>query len=375
MSSYLTVQNHHSMIFDELRNSSYANAIKKLVGKKDVVLDLGAGLGIHGFMAAECGARKVYLVEPTPIIDIVNQLVTANNLSRQVKCLSGKIEELELPEKIDVIISVFTGNFLLTEDLLPSLFYARDKYLKPGGRLIPDRATMEAAPVCAAEYYTKHIDCWLSSSHNIDFGLVRSFATNSLYYDTPDDRAAEFLSEPAKLLELDFMTATEASCRNRVQVEICQDGVCHGWLGWFRVHLGEQWLSTSPLENKTHWRQVFMPLAKPICVKQGEILAFELNRPEFGEWSWTTEYNRQNQRHSTFLSAPVSPATLQRQSDTHKSQLSPRGKIIQEVLAQMDGSESNSEIVRQLMIKHSQSFPTRKLADRFVKDLVKKYSL
>lgn len=63
-------------------------------------------------MAACNGARKVYLVEPASIIDIASQLVNANNLSERFECLSGKVEEIDLPEKVDVIISVFTGNFL-----------------------------------------------------------------------------------------------------------------------------------------------------------------------------------------------------------------------------------------------------------------------
>jgi predicted RNA methylase len=152
MGSYATVQAHRSMVFDDLRNRCYAEAIKRAVGKESVVLDLGAGLGLHGLMAAGCGAQKVYLVEPASILQVGKQLVEANDLSDQVECIAGTIEEVNLPEKVDVIISVFTGKFLLTEDLLPSLFFARDRYLKPGGILVPDRAVMEVAPVCAPEY-------------------------------------------------------------------------------------------------------------------------------------------------------------------------------------------------------------------------------
>lgn len=374
MSGYSTIQDHRAMIFDELRNTYYLDAIRKVIDKKSVVLDLGAGLGLHGFMAAYSGARKIYLVEPESIINVTSQLVNANNLSGQVECITGKIEEVNLPGNVDVIISVFTGNFLFTEDLLPSLFYARDTYLNSGGKLIPDRALMEVVPVCAPEYYDKNIDCWNSSSHGVDFDLVRGFAENSIYHNGPENREVDFLSEPVELLELDFMTATDASGRSRTQVEISQKGLCHGWLGWFRVRLGDKWLSTSPLEKQTHWSQVFLPLAEPVSVKKGEILSFELNRPEFGEWTWTVGYGGKYQRHSTFLSEPISPAVLQKKSDTYKASISHKGQITQEILLRLNGNESTAEIVERIMEVHKGFFSKREQADRFVKDIISRYS-
>jgi len=362
------------MTFDELRNTYYSEAIKKSMDKESVVLDLGAGLGLHGCIAARSGARKVYLVEPASIIDVAKQLVIANNLSGRVDCFTGKIEEIDLPEKVDAIISVFTGNFLLTEDLLPSLFYARDKYLNPGGRLIPDRATMDVVPVCAPKYYAEHIDCWNSSSHGVDFDLVRGFAVNSIYYDEPEKREVEFLSEPVELLELDFMTAIEASCRSRTQVKINEDGLCHGWLGWFRMHLGDKWLSTSPLEKSTHWSQVFLPLAEPISVKKGDVLSFDLNRPEFGEWTWTVGYGEKYQRHSTFLSEITSPEVLQRKADAYKPQLSLKGKVAREILSRLKGNYSTAEIVEYILAEHGSLFPRQKQIKQFVKDIIDRYS-
>jgi len=46
------------MTLDHLRNSYYSDAIKKVIDKDSVVLDLGAGLGLHGFMAAYNGEKK-----------------------------------------------------------------------------------------------------------------------------------------------------------------------------------------------------------------------------------------------------------------------------------------------------------------------------
>lgn len=45
-------------------------------------------------------------------------------------------------EKVDIIISEWMGYFLLYEAMLDSVLYARDKWLAPGGIMMPDRATM-----------------------------------------------------------------------------------------------------------------------------------------------------------------------------------------------------------------------------------------
>ena len=361
------------MFFDHLRNDFYAQAINKEITQESIVLDLGAGLGLHGFMAIECGAQKTYFVEPTSIIEITKQIVETNHLSERTMCIRGKIEEIELPEKVDCIISVFTGNFLLTEDLLPSLFYARDRFLRPGGMIIPDRAMMEVVPVSAQEYYAKHIDCWSNTAADINFDLVRKFAVNTLYYDDPENRKQEFLAEPVKLLELDFMTATEAACRSRVEVSITQNGLCHGWLGWFQTRLGDKWLSTSPYEEQMHWRQVFLPLNQPIHVKKGDVMEFELNRPEFGEWTWSIDIAGSVERHSTFYSTTASPDKLRKMSSNYKGNLSQKGTAALSILQKLNETCSTSEIVNHLLERYPDLFKSLIQAEQFVKNHVQRY--
>ncbi len=368
------MQAHRGMVFDNLRNRFYLEAIQRAIGEDTVVLDLGAGLGLHGLIAAGKGAAKVYLVEPAPVAEVARQLVKANGLQDRVECLIGRIEDISIRERVDVIISVFTGNFLLTEDLLPSLFHARDKYLKTGGRLIPDRATMEVVPVSAPEYYAKHVDCWGEPSFEIDLEIVRQYAANSLYYDRLDGQTMELLGEPSSILDLDFHTATEAACRNRTEVQVTRDGLCHGWLGWFRARIGEAWLSTSPLHDKTHWRQAFLPVAEPITVSRGDLLLFELHRQEYGDWTWTVEYDNRKQRQSTFLSRVHSLDGLRKGAGTHRPVLTQRGRSTQEVLSRLDALHTNAEIAQFLAEAYPEHFVSDAHALDFVRDIVDQYA-
>lgn len=56
------------------------------------------------------------------------------NALEQIQVVAGKIEEIELPEKVDIIISEPMGYMLFNERMLETFLHAK-KWLKPGGRL------------------------------------------------------------------------------------------------------------------------------------------------------------------------------------------------------------------------------------------------
>jgi histone-arginine methyltransferase CARM1 len=50
-----------------------------------------------------------------------------------------KVEELSLPPgtQVDVLVSEPMGTLLVNERMLETYLYARDKFLKPGGKMFP----------------------------------------------------------------------------------------------------------------------------------------------------------------------------------------------------------------------------------------------
>ena len=149
------------MLQDYIRTSTYQRAVlsNSLDFKDKVVLDVGAGSGILSFFVAQAGAARVYAVEASsmaqhaevscnPPVELfcmvicsyintfiwsLQQLVRANNLSDRISVVAGKIEEIDLPEKVDVIISEPMGYMLFNERMLESFLHAK-KWLKPDGK-------------------------------------------------------------------------------------------------------------------------------------------------------------------------------------------------------------------------------------------------
>lgn len=399
MSTYSDVIGHGSMIFDHLRNSAYEKAIQSKVTVDSVVLDLGAGLGLHGLMAAKAGARKVYLVDPSPAIFAAEQVAKANGLDNVV-CIQSTAEDLQLDEKVDLIISVFTGNFLLTEDLLPSLFVARDTWLKKGGSLIPERGRMWVMPVTTANYYQENIGRWSDQSagsllehFGVNYSSIRRYADNSLFYDNFTRLDWTALADQKMLVEIDFHSADKAECFATVEAAVNEPGLLQGWLGWFDMLLADTWLSTSPQIESLHWSQVFLPAPQQTTVEIGENLCLDIKRPEYGDWTWrcSVESSAENSAEnleessvgnpakaqtsqSTFLSRPMKAADIQKQSPAYRPILSEHAQILKFVLSCFDGNMTSQQVAADLVDLFPAKFPNKEKAERYVQIQAKVFS-
>ena len=77
-----------------------------------------------------------------------------------ITLVKGKLEDTELPiQQYDIIISEWMGYFLLYESMLDTVLLARDKYLKPGGLIFPDNATIYLAAIEDQDYKEEKINC------------------------------------------------------------------------------------------------------------------------------------------------------------------------------------------------------------------------
>jgi len=82
-------------------------------------------------------------------------VVEANNMTDKIEVRAGKIEELEIPEKVDVIISEPMGYMLYNERMLETYLHAK-KWLKPGGHMYPSRGDLHIAPFTDDSLYMEH---------------------------------------------------------------------------------------------------------------------------------------------------------------------------------------------------------------------------
>jgi Methyltransferase domain len=370
--SYADLSGQRSMAFDAVRNAAYAQAIERIVTPDSVVLDLGAGLGIHALIAARAGARRVFMVEPENVVHCAMEVARHAGYGDRIEAFRGRIEEIELPEKVDVIVSVFTGNLLYSEDLLPSLYFARDRWLKSGGHLIPDRAELMVAPLSAPGAYREHIESWSEPHLGFDYSLLRRYAANAILSDprNSDRRSNARLLAPATAVEtVDLTTASSTSLDARADFVAAEDGLCHGLHAWIRIRTGEQWLATGPIEAPTHWTPHHLCIDPPLQLQAGSTVTARIRRPAHGEWTWEVSVDREPRKQSTFLGLPLRTEQLLARSPSAKAKLSTRGRVRKFVLNHFNGVNTNSEIARLVMSEHPTQFEDFGAALRFVSDL------
>jgi protein arginine N-methyltransferase 1 len=133
--TYSYLYHQKEMLCDRVRMDAYHSAVFRNAHhfRGKVVLDVGTGSGILAIWSAQAGARKVYAVEATNMAEHARELARANDVADIVEVIQGSMEDVVLPEKVDVIISEWMGYFLLRESMFDSVICARDRWLKPDG--------------------------------------------------------------------------------------------------------------------------------------------------------------------------------------------------------------------------------------------------
>ncbi|XP_065293406.1 histone-arginine methyltransferase CARMER isoform X6 [Dermacentor albipictus] len=280
---YLSQQ--QNMMQDYIRTSTYQRAILNNMEdfKDKVVLDVGAGSGILSFFAVQAGARKVFAVEASSMAKHAECLVYHNKVSDKVVVIPGKIEEITLPELVDVIVSEPMGYMLFNERMLETYLHAK-KWLKPQGKMFPTRGDLHIAPFSDTCLYMEQLNkanFWYQQSfHGVDLSSLREAAVKE-YFRQPVVDTFDVRICLAKSLRhtVDFERATESDLHCieiPLQFSLMQSGELHGLAFWFDVAFAGSvqtvWLSTGPTQPLTHWYQVRCLLESPLFVQRGQRL-------------------------------------------------------------------------------------------------------
>ena len=260
------------MIADKARTEAYRNFILQNPNlfKDKVVLDVGCGTNILSLFCADAGAKVVYAVDQSEeIINKAREIVFRNGKQETIKLIHGRIEDISLPiPSVDIIVSEWMGYCLLFEAMCDSVIWARDRYLKDDGLMIPAHSTLYMAPFCHPEYRHSKIEFW-DNVYGYDMSCFKPEVLKIIDVDTNLESthlvAAKhsFISfdlYKAKVADLSFRDKSFSFTLNRDIPEQLD-----GFAIWFDVTLlapkssssafSNLTLGTGPEDAPTHWRQ------------------------------------------------------------------------------------------------------------------------
>jgi protein arginine N-methyltransferase 1 len=291
------------MLADLPRVRAMGGALRAALRPGDAVLDIGTGSGLLAMLACRYGAGRVYAVERGHILEVARQVARHNGLDGRIEFFAGHSTKVELPEKVDLVVAELIGDFGLDEGIWPVFADARRRFLKPEGRLLPEGLALYLAPTAEGGKYLDWLGP-LQEATGLDFSPLRELSSQvsrNLWAE-----AASLLGPAGCMLRCDLYQDGPAVPEGEVRVEIRQEGLLAGWVGWFEAFAeGRPFLSTAPPNAGSSWSNVFFPIGEAVPVRPGDqvSLAVRLDR-RF--WSWEFRQNRLGlvRRLSDFNSYP-----------------------------------------------------------------------
>ncbi|XP_073155473.1 probable protein arginine N-methyltransferase 3 [Henckelia pumila] len=296
---------HREMISDKARTDTYRQAILENPSllRNAVVMDVGCGTGILSLFAAQAGASKVIAVEASEKMAavatqvakdngllLIRSKISKNGVIEVVPCMVEELYNADQiqPHSIDLLLSEWMGYCLLYESMLSSVLFARDQWLKPGGAILPDTATMFVAGFGRGgtslpfweNVYGFNMSCIgqeivedASRFPIIDIIDGSNIITTTEILQTFDlvtmqTKDMDFTAE----VELDTKLVAPAPSINSTCTKL-EITWCYGVVLWFETGFTKRFcrekptvLSTSPYDPSTHWSQTVLTFREPIAM-------------------------------------------------------------------------------------------------------------
>jgi SAM-dependent methyltransferase len=269
----MRIEYHRTLLADRVRNAAFHAALSRLIVKGETtVADIGAGTGFLGFLAAKLGAKRVDLYEAAGVANVARKLLRQNRL-RNCHLFEMHSTEVMEPDRVDVIVCETLGNYALEESIVETLNDARARFLKPGGSIIPAGIRQYACPVVSERFHAE-LATWDSVGYGFDLGPAKAMSLNNIYVRI--FAAGDLLERAAAVRiwdQLAFDRHNKSTRTGEASWTLRETTTIYGLALWWTADLAEGIaLSTGPLDARTHWEQLYLPVLAPLTVEAGHTL-------------------------------------------------------------------------------------------------------
>jgi protein arginine N-methyltransferase 1 len=291
----MSIEFHRRMLADRVRHEAFRAALQQAIRPgQSTVADIGAGTGVLAFFARELGARAVWLYDPGPALGLA-EVVAARNGIDGLNFVPERSLDVADPTRVDVVVAEVLGNFAYEEDVLETLRDAQ-RFLLPGGTLIPQSIVQWAAPV-VTDRFERDLSSWREVGFGLDWSDAERMTRNNMYVFPIEPRDLSGLPA-ARWDALDFRGAIESRRSGLVTWRPRARETVYGFALWWECTLAPGVvLSTSPHAPRTHWDQIYLPLLEPLALGPADELTLAIATETGGEQSgievrWTTRQTR-----------------------------------------------------------------------------------
>jgi predicted RNA methylase len=293
---------HEKLLSDANRNRLFYRALKKTISDESSVLDIGSGTGVWAIAAASLGARRVVAIEQDQLlIGLIRTLARDNGVASRVEVIQGDSRQVQLNREFDIVISETIGSLIFDEPIVPIMIDARERFLKPGGVLIPDSVAL-----VAAGGHLNQNRLGFPAGIPVEYHYFESLLLHHPLGLTNRDRL-KLLSEPQELIRADL--TSDKSPPNLHNLTACWKLRDTNQINCFAVWAEATLTSGVRLttEQTTSWSPVIYRI-NPFKGKQGE-LEFNLTLTEASNY-WTAALSNDHAQETQSYSPAVASTVL-----------------------------------------------------------------
>jgi type I protein arginine methyltransferase len=370
------------MISDSARFEAYAKALSLCVRHGSVVAEIGCGPGVIALLACQAGAKRVYAIEIEDIIDVARQVAAANGFADRIQFFQNDSRKVQLPGRVDVIVSDIRGVLPFFNGALSSLQDAKKRFLTPNGVMIPRRDVVKAAITECEEVYSELVAPWSTCVPGTELSIPRRLELNTVH--GVRIKSEQLMSDPQELCTLDYMGDPGLNASAELAFRASRSGTAHGICMWFETELyGDIGFSSGPGSPTIIYGQLFLPWLEPVRMEEGKEVLVTLHANLVGQdyiWRWETEIagadgvQRVHFQQSSFEGAQVSSRTLRRHAVDHVPVLTAEGEAERFLLGAMDGNASLEEIAKGTAERFPEVYSSHEDAFQRVTELARKFS-
>src|SRR5215510_3878443 len=267
----MRIEYHRTLLADRVRNAAFHAALQQvIVPGKTTVADIGAGTGLIGFLAAKLGAARVDLYESAEVAVLARRLLRLNRVPK-TRIAQVHSTEVDVPDRVDVVVSETLGNYPFEENIIATFNHARARFLAPGGVLIPRRVEQFVCPVVSERFY-RDLTIWDEVGYGLDFAPAKAMGLNNIYvrWFEPDD-LFEAGSAAVAWDAVSFDRHNKTTRMGEAEWHIAKPTTFYGLALWWVAELvADVRLGTGPLAPRTHWEQLYLPALSPIALTPGQ---------------------------------------------------------------------------------------------------------
>ena len=375
----LLFDEHRQFLQDRVRLETFDRAIAEVVRPGAVVADLASGTGILGLMACRAGAARVYAVDDSGMTGPARTIARDCGFGDRMIFIDGHSTRVSLPERVDAIVSDVIGQIGFLNGGAEALIDVRERWLRPGGTIMPAVVHTWVAPVEQSALYG-HVNFWSTDIAGFDMSAVRHSAANTGYPHAfaPDD----LLAPGVPILSCDYRSGDAELLRGAASFTVERAGTLHGLAAWFSAELSPQVVATNApgAAHRITRRQAFFPLESAVAVDVGDVVDVSfVVRPIDFIVAWKGTCRRAGTVIASFHQSTLSGMLLVRQDLSGAAEqatptLNAWAKARATVLALCDGHRTVREIERGVFAQHQDLFSSESRAQVFVAEVISRYA-